>query len=128
MGKWSIGLMVLLSSSPALGGDFDGSKMLICAPVEAMDCVSGEGCKRGLPEQIGAPAFMRLDLQKKVIVGPKQTSQIISMEKDDEQILLQGRDRGFGWTMSLDQDDGSLVATLADTHGAFVLFGSCTPL
>jgi hypothetical protein len=128
MKYWSTGLIALLCCAPAVAGDFDGSKMLICAPVEAMDCVSGDGCERKLPEEVGAPAFMRVDVQKKVIVGPKQTSQIMLVDKDDEQILLQGKERTFGWTISLSQDDGKMVATLADNSGAFVLFGSCTPL
>jgi hypothetical protein len=128
MKHWSIGLVALLCCSPALGGDFDGSKLLICAPVEAMDCVSGEGCERKLPEDVGAPAFMRVDVQKKVVVGPKSTSPILFIDKDEEQILLQGKERTFGWTISLSQDDGKMVATLADNSGAFVLFGSCTPL
>jgi hypothetical protein len=128
MKHWSIGLIALLCCSPAVAGDFDGSKLLICAPVEAMDCVSGGGCEQKLPEEVGAPAFMRVDVQKKVVVGPKQTSQILRISKDDEQIVLQGQERSFGWTIALSQDDGKMVLTLADNSGAFVLFGSCTPL
>jgi hypothetical protein len=30
--------------------------------------------------------------------------------------------------MPLDQTTGKLVATLVNRHGAYVLFGSCTPL
>jgi hypothetical protein len=128
MKHWSIGLIALMCCGAAQSADFDGSKMLICAPIEAMDCASGDGCERKLPEEVGAPAFMRVDVQKKVVIGPKQTSPILLIDKDDEQILLQGKERTFGWTISLDQDDGRMVATLVDHQGAFVLFGSCTPL
>jgi hypothetical protein len=127
MKRW-MGIVAVLACYPALASDYDGSKLLICAPVEAMECVSGDGCERKLPAEIGAPAFMRIDISKKVVVGPKQTSPILLVKQDEEQVMLQGNERGFGWTIVLDQEDGSLVATLANNSGAFVLFGSCTPL
>jgi hypothetical protein len=93
-----------------------------------MDCVSGEACTRGLPAEIGAPPFMRVDVGKKVIVGPKRTTPILYVDMDDRQMLLQGKEHNYGWTIALDQEDGKLVATLVDNRGVFVLFGSCTPL
>jgi len=41
-----------LAGTPAIAGDFDGSKRLICATVEARDCFSGADCFRGLPDEI----------------------------------------------------------------------------
>jgi hypothetical protein len=118
---WSLG-------SAAMAGDFDGSGKLICAPVEAMECHPGEKCEAGIPDDVGAPAFMRVDFNKKVIVGPKRTSQIRSMDKDENQILLQGTELSLGWNMAINTADGKMVLTLSNRDGAFVLFGSCTPL
>jgi hypothetical protein len=112
----------------AAAADFDGSKLLICATVEAMDCASGEACTKGRPDEIGAPAFMRIDFAKKVIFGPKRSTQIMFMEKDEKQILLQGTELGHGWTLVLDQLNGKMSTTLVNREGVFVLFGSCTPL
>src|SRR5688572_11584712 len=89
----SIGLAfatVLFVSTPALASDFDGSKPLICAPVEAMDCTPGAECFKGTPDDIGAPAFMRLDFAEKTIIGPKRASRIQSMENVEDQLLLRG--------------------------------------
>ena len=36
--------LVLLTAGTASAGDFDGSKLLICAPVEAIDCAAGAAC------------------------------------------------------------------------------------
>lgn len=108
--------------------DFDGSKLLICAPVEAMDCASGQACTKGRPEDIAAPAFMRIDFKKKTIVGPKRTTPIVSLEKGESQLLLQGTELGYGWTLALDRSSGKMAATLVDRDGVFVLFGNCTPL
>lgn len=118
---WSLG-------SVAIAGDFDGTKPLICAQVEAMECHTGEGCEKGIPDDVGAPAFMRIDFAKKVIVGPKRTSPIRAMEKDENQILLQGTEMGLAWSMALNITTGKVVSTFSSRDGAFVLFGSCTPL
>jgi hypothetical protein len=126
--RLAIAVCAFIPGGAALSGDFDGSQLLICATVEAIDCSSGEECVKGRPEDIGAPAFVRIDVPNKSVIGPKRTTEIAFMEKSDDQLLLQGRELGFGWTMSLDQATGKLVTTLVDQRGAFVLFGSCTPL
>jgi hypothetical protein len=112
----------------ASAGDFDGSKLLICATVEAIDCAPGEECTKGRPDDVGAPQFLRIDFAQKVIVGPKRTTPIRFMDTSDDQILLQGMELGFGWTLALDQDSGMMTVTLVNREGGVVLFGSCTPL
>jgi hypothetical protein len=118
----------VLLSAQALAEDFDGSKALICAPVEAIDCVPGEDCIRGVPEDIGAPNFFRIDFQKKQITGPKRTTAIESMTNGGNQLLMRGMELGYGWSIALDHASGKMSATLTNTDGAFVMFGSCTPL
>ena len=94
---------VLLSLSllavPALAADFDGSKPLLCATQSALDCARGDDCAAGLPEEIGAPSFMRIDLAKKSVIGPQTTTEILLQDKSGKQLLLQGRESGFGWTI-----------------------------
>ena len=121
-------VLVMITFGTASARDFDGSKLLICAPVEAMDCASGEECLKERPEDIGAPNFLRIDFAQKAIVGPKQTTAILFMDKSDTQILLQGKEHGYGWTLVLDQESGAMIVTLANREGAVVLFGSCMPL
>jgi hypothetical protein len=117
---------LLAAAASAQGGDFDGSKRLICAPIEANDCSAGEACERSTPQQVGAPAFLRIDFEKKAVVGPERSSPIQVMEKTEAQLLLMGTEMGMGWTIVLDQADGSMAATLANREGAFVFFGTCT--
>jgi hypothetical protein len=119
---------MLATFGSAFGADFDGSKLLICATIDAMDCVSGDNCTKGRPAEMGAPAFMRIDFAKKAIVGAKRTTPIVSMETSEAQILLQGNELGYGWTLALDREGGNFSATLVNRDGVFVLFGSCTPL
>lgn len=117
-----------LFAVPALAADFDGSKPLLCATQAALDCSRGDDCATGLPEEIGAPAFMRLDLAKKSVIGPHTTSEILLQDKSGNQLLLQGREAGFGWTIVVDQQSGELTVTLTNRNGAYVLYGACTVL
>ena len=79
-------------------------------------------------QRTSAPRFLRIDVAQKVIIGPQQTTPILFMDKSDDQLLLQGTELGYGWTLVLDQASGTLSATLVNRDGAVVLFGSCTPL
>ena len=120
--------IALLGAGPASAGDFDGSKVLICAPVEVSDCAPGETCRKGAPADVGVPAFIRIDIAKMAIVGPKRTTPIVSIERSEQQILLQGTELGSAWTVALDQDSGEMSGSLVNREEVFVLFGSCTPL
>jgi hypothetical protein len=123
-----VAALVLLTAGAAFAGDFDGSKMLICATVEAIDCASGEECTKGRPDDIGAPSFLRIDFAQKAVIGVKQTTPILFMDKNDDQFILQGKELGYGWTLVLDQHSGKMTSTLVNREEVFVLFGSCTPL
>jgi hypothetical protein len=109
-----------------LAADFDGSKPLLCATQAALDCARGDDCAAGLPEEIGAPTFMRIDLAKKSVIGPQTTTEILLQDKSGKQLLLQGRESGFGWTIVVDQPSGELTVTLTNRNGAYVLYGACT--
>jgi hypothetical protein len=124
----SIALAIAAAACAAASqaGDYDGSRPLICATMQAMDCAAGEDCLRGLPTDVGAPTFMRIDFAQKAVIGPKRASPVLFMESSGGQLLLQGHELGFGWTIALDQDSGQMSATLVDRDGAYVLFGACT--
>jgi len=71
---------------------------------------------------------MRIDLAKKAVIGPNNTSDILLQETSDKQLLLQGREAGFGWTIVVDQKSGELTVSLTNRSGAYVLYGACTVL
>ena len=118
---------LLCATTAVFGADFDGSKPLICATVDAHACDPGEVCLRGLPDSIGIPEFMRIDFAKKTIAGPKRTTQIRYMDTSADQILMQGTERGYAWTIALGTADGSMTLTLVSRDDAFTVFGYCTP-
>src|SRR6185503_107500 len=81
---------------------------LICATVEALDCEAGAACFKGRPADLGAPSFMRIDMENKTIAGPKRTTPIVSMVRDGNSLLLQGTEAGYGWTLAVNIDEGTM--------------------
>ena len=128
--RFAVGMAVgaCVACGVASAASVDLPPRLICATLEAMDCEAGASCFRGRPSEIGAPAFMRVDFEKKIVTGPNRTTPILFMDTSESssQVLLQGTEIGFGWTMAIDIKAGTMSATLTNRDGAFVLFGSCT--
>jgi hypothetical protein len=123
-------LAILLSTVALQVGaaDFDGSKRLICATIDAHACDPGIACTRALPADLGLPRFLTLDFDKRVVVGPAHTTPMASVIKGGDQVLVLGTEMGFGWTLVVDSVDGEMTLTIANRDDAFVLFGNCTPL
>jgi hypothetical protein len=125
--RTALAAALLCSTTAVFGADFDGSKRLICATVDAHACDPGEACLRGLPDDLGVPRFMRIDFAAKTIAGPKRTTQIRYMDTSADQILMQGTELGYAWTVVLDKIDGAMSMTLVSRDDAFTAFGYCTP-
>jgi len=64
---------------------------------------------------------------KQMVSGPERTTPIRFMESSQSQILLQGIELGFAWTIALDKMDGTMTVSLVNREDAFMLFGACTP-
>ena len=119
--------IVLLPAGLAIAADFDGSKPLLCASQQVADVTGPRSVATGMPEEMGAPSFMRIDFQKKTISGPKRITPIRTLDRDDERMLLQGTELGMGWTLAVAAQDGKMSGSLVDEGGAIVIFGSCMP-
>ena len=124
----AVAAMAGLGSGALCAAEFDGSKPLLCATIDAHTCDPGEVCLRTLPAELGAPQFLRIDFAKKTIAGPQRTTQIRFMQTDPSQILLQGTELSFAWTIVLDREDGTIALTLVNREDALVLFGACTSM
>jgi len=119
---------VASTSWPALGlaADFDGKTPLICASIDAHSCDPGEICDRSLPADIGLPQFMRIDFAKKTIEGPSRSTPIVSFDKSQDQLLMQGTELGFAWTLVIDTATGEMTSSVVNRDHAYIMFGACT--
>jgi hypothetical protein len=120
------GLFSVALSETAAAAQFDGSVPLLCATIDAHDCDAGELCLRALPSELGAPQFLRIDFAKKAVIGPQRTTAIRFMDNGPDQILMQGVELGYAWTIALDKQVGSMTVTLVNHQDTLVLFGACT--
>ena len=126
------GLLFLLCvvAQPALAADFDGSKPLVCAMIQAFECGPDTGCEGGTPESNGLSRFLRIDFDKKEVYTTKQAQEQVSriekVERAGGVVLLSGTKNGRGWNLSLTEETGYLVLTVAGDQVAFVVFGACT--
>jgi hypothetical protein len=116
----------------------DGSEPVICASVTIMECVPDGTCQRINAEEAGIPRFLRVDFAGQRITrtrpnGDDVSSQIERSETVDGRLILQGAEDGFegvsdgiGWSLSIDEETGSMVITGSGEDVAFVIFGACT--
>lgn len=127
LGTAAVAILFCSTSSWVLGADFDGTKPLLCATIDAHFCDIGEVCYRTLPGILGAPDFVRLNIAKKTLTSSQRSTPIRYIEPSDNQLLLQGTELGYGWSIALDTRTGGMSATLVNRDDVFVLFGVCTP-
>ncbi|WP_460910720.1 hypothetical protein [Paraburkholderia jirisanensis] len=120
-------LCAIAGMPPLLAADFDGKTSLICASVDAHSCDPGVICDRSLPADIGLPQFMRIDFAKKTIEGTSRSTPIVSFDKSPTQLLMQGMELGYAWTLVIDTATGEMTSSVVNSDHAYIMFGACTP-
>jgi len=133
-----IGIAFFCLTQTGSAGDFDGSKPMICATIQAIECSPDSGCTEVSLESAGLPRFAVIDIPEKKIYPTKETginrfSTIERIETVDGKLILQGAEDGIkgvrdglGWTIAVAEESGELVLTASGDGVAFVVFGACT--
>ena len=119
---------------PLAATSLDGSKPLLCATIDAIECagLSAE-CHVGTAETVNLAQFLRIDLQGKKIEAVRQggesvSSTIVNHKRENGKMILQGIESGRGWSLVIVEETGKMSATIAGDQVAFVVFGNCTTL
>lgn len=142
MNKWItavlIAAFVFLIAHPGLAGDFDGSKPLICALMDLVECQPGGKCESKTAEELDLPQFFRINFEEKKISstqsgGSERGTTIERLEKVDGKLIIQGAEDGIedvrdgvGWSLAIAEETGKLVLTASGDEVGFVVFGACT--
>ena len=123
-----LGAAVFAFCGNALAEGLDGSEPLVCDLVEAAQCDGVANCADVTVEQIGLPPVWHVNFAASQVATPdaQRTSPIAAVEVLDAVLVLQGHQKGHGWTMVIERATGHLSAALAGAEGAFVLAGACT--
>ena len=135
----TICMCLAVAAGPAMAAD-KGVKpnTLICAMSNYYECTFEKGCRETTSEEINAPRFFKIMLDKKSVSPLGQSplgqteSKIVSMEKVEDMIILQGveagdsdKPDGAGWTASISIETGKIVLTASGMEIGFVGTGAC---
>ncbi len=127
------GLLAFTGSAAAL----DTSEPFLCAVAQVNECLDGFGCEEVLPEMVGAPTFIWVDMKKNRIRTNQNAdgARIANKMELDGRHLIQGAEDGnpdatdgAGWTLSIEDSTGRFAAAIAIEQATLSLFGACTEL
>ncbi len=117
--------------------DFDGSEPLMCSFGQVIECDAGSACRVVSHESVDAPDFVKLDFRKKqlmsVIAGEDSPTDDFTVTDLGTHLIVQasqgsGQGDSLGYSLSIDQANGRMVAAGAGENAGFVIFGACVPI
>jgi hypothetical protein len=128
----TIGLALASALVPlsAASAGLDGSKPLLCAITEAVECAFDGTCTRGTADSVNVPQFVRVDVKAKRLSeheGERSTA-IRSVERVEGRLVLQGVEAERAWSVSISEETGKMSVTASGHDVGFVVFGACTEL
>ncbi|MGR8949573.1 MAG: hypothetical protein ACU84Q_16130 [Gammaproteobacteria bacterium] len=114
-------------SFTSLAASYDGSKVMICAPIDTITCAVGKACSRGEAEDVNLDRFLEVDVANKTVTGidTDRSTPIQNVNMDGEQLVLQGSQNGRAWSATISQKTGELTVGIAGHNEAFTVFGAC---
>jgi len=111
----------------------DGSKNMVCAVIKVVGCVEDAGCVLGQAKDFDLPALVVFDAKKKVIRGThesghKEVSPVKSMERSNDNLILQGAEEGHGWDIAINTKTGEMRGSVVGDAVSILVSGTCTAL
>ena len=102
-------LFAFSANAPAEG--LDVSEPLVCDLIEAAQCDGVANCQDVTLEQIGLPPVWNVNFAASQVATPdgQRTSPIAAVEVLDTVLVLQGHQKGHGWTMVIEHATGHPV-------------------
>lgn len=127
-----IALAALIVPAAGMAEDFDGSRPLLIAIIDVIECHPGGDCEKVSPRDARIPRFFEVDFKAKEIseIGDaeeERRTEIQRMTRQEGVLILQGAQNGRGWSVSITEANGDAVIAVTDPLSGFVLFGACTP-
>ena len=105
---------------------------LLCVPIEEVECGHTGDCQSNVYESMNIPQFIKVDLTDKRLSGTWRGNAEVTTIKHvthvDGRTILQGTERGRGWSMVIAAESGKMTLTVSDNDVAFLAFGVCRPL
>lgn len=126
------GTSALLSGGASAAG-FEGPNNIVCAALDVVGCVDGQGCVEGEARAFDLPQFIFVDFENKQVRGTEEgghqeVSPIKNLETTEKQVIIQGVENHRGWTAAIDRQTGRMTLTSAGADVSFMISGACTAL
>ena len=120
-------------STGVSAGEIDGSSDVVCAITRVVACLEDGQCLQGQPSTFDLPELLVLDAKEKVLrttreSGKKAVSPIKNMERNGDQIILQGVENSRGWDIAINAKTGKMSAAGVGDDVSFLVHGTCTAL
>jgi hypothetical protein len=112
----------------AAAGKFNGSTLLLCVPTIVNECGPDGSCRRVTADAVNLPQFLKVDVKSLTMRSDEtgRTSPLGSVEHVNGDMILHGGKDGRGWTMTISEETGKMLATITADGAGFVVFGACT--
>lgn len=117
---------MVLSPLTITAAPLDGSTPILCAVHSVMECESGN-CERSSGEEAQVPPFVRIDFQRRLLtsVDGARTSPIDQTQRVSGRLMVQGMQNQRVWGAVINEQTGSMWATVGEDDGAIVISGAC---
>jgi hypothetical protein len=119
--------VALFCAGAVVAEDFDGSKPLMCEPLQGHDCLPTESTCKPLERKSDKVLNFGIDVTGKTVRSPFRTEllPIQSVSKNTQSLVLQGTSLEAAWTATVHRTTGKLAVAIADRAGAYIVFGQC---
>ena len=127
-----IAMVALTGAGTATADDLEGASAFLCAPSQATVCTPADGCETGPLWKWDIPTFIIVDLEDARLEttrasGLDRSTPIQKMERDGENIFVQGIEMGRAYSFVIDEDAGFASFAVVLDEMTITAFGACTP-
>jgi hypothetical protein len=131
MKKALMGIALYCLFGSASADNVADSDRLLCSSSQAALCFETGQCFPIMPWEADVPQFIVIDKKKKRIATPKgseeqRTTPITSLGEADGIVFLQGFEAGRAFSIVINEQLGTLTASVARDGIAVSVFGNCT--
>ena len=131
MKRYSLVLMILATSAPAIADNIADSNHLLCSTSRVVACFEDTKCITLLPWEADVPQFIVVDTEKKVISttkasGENRSTPIRLLQREDSSIFLQGIEQGRAFSFVIDESTGLMTVAVSRDGLTVSVFGACT--
>jgi hypothetical protein len=119
--------LALSLASVATAADFDGTVPLTCTAQKGHDCLPTAAQCSPLKPQTNIAPVLDIDFANKQVRSPFRTAllPVLNTSTNKDSLVLQGADLLLAWSALIDKKTGALTVSVADSKGAYVVFGQC---